>query len=247
WFLLCAVKRFLINEREHARAAKRGGAVTHLPFDGAAAEGRYQLEAADLSTPDKLFDRAWAVSLIERVHRLLQQEYALEGKTDRFDRLSHFLAGDKAEVTYAEVGRALQMTPGAVKVLPSGALATREQVLRFRTEAAGRQQQVGRRSDVYALGAILYHLLTGRPPFVGETLADLLPQVAHGEPLRPRQFNPAAPVDLETICLKCLEKEPARRMARSIGGRSAPDRSCPSRWLGIQPPNGPMSPHRRRR
>ncbi|MBU6400312.1 MAG: sigma-70 family RNA polymerase sigma factor, partial [Verrucomicrobia bacterium] len=58
----------------------------------------------------------WAVSLIERVHSLLQQEYALEGKTDRFDRLSHFLAGDKAEVTYAEVGRVLQMTPGAVKV-----------------------------------------------------------------------------------------------------------------------------------
>ncbi len=116
WFLLCAVKRFLINEREHGRAAKRGGAATHVPLDGATAEGRYRLEAAEQSTPDKLFDRAWAVSLIERVHQLLREEYALEGKAGLFQGLNIFLSGDKVEVTYAEAGVPLHMTPGAVKV-----------------------------------------------------------------------------------------------------------------------------------
>lgn len=97
-------------------------------------------------------------------------------------------------------------------------------------QAATDRGKISRRSDVYALGAMLYHALTGRPPFVGGTLAETLSSVLHAEPVRPRLLNPAVPADLETICHKCLEKESSRRYSTA---RELADEL--GRWLRNEP------------
>src|SRR5262249_708252 len=80
-------------------------------------------------------------------------------------------------------------------------------------QAQGRSKQVGPAADTWALGAILYECLTGPPPFRAASPLDALLQVINEEPVPPSRLNPKIPRDLETVCLKCLRKEPGQRYA----------------------------------
>jgi eukaryotic-like serine/threonine-protein kinase len=84
-------------------------------------------------------------------------------------------------------------------------------------QARGNGKFAGPAADVYSIGAILYELLTGRPPFLGETSLETLQQAIRDDPVPPRRLSPKTPRDLDVICLKCLEKEPQKRYVNALG------------------------------
>jgi RNA polymerase sigma-70 factor (ECF subfamily) len=115
-FLLASLKHFLSNERDRASAVKRGGRVNIVPLEVETAEGMYRLEPPDLNTPEKVFERRWALTLLARTLARLRDEFAAGGRQEMFVRLEGYLTGERETVPYARLAEDLGMSEGAIKV-----------------------------------------------------------------------------------------------------------------------------------
>ncbi len=115
-FLLAALKHFLSKEWARAKALKRGGGRAPVPLDTTGAENRYRREPEDNATPEKLFERRWALTLLDQVLTRLSEDYAATGKRALFEQLQGCLTGDRHLLPYAEHAARLGVSEGAVKV-----------------------------------------------------------------------------------------------------------------------------------
>jgi len=118
-FLLMAMKRFMAKEWEKVQAQKRGGHIRHVPFQFDTAETRYAQEPADTSTPEQVFEKQWALTLLQSVLQRLRADYAQDGKRRLFETLEPCLIGSRETQPYATLATQLDMTEGAVKVTVS--------------------------------------------------------------------------------------------------------------------------------
>lgn len=114
-FLLSSLQNYLANEWRKAGARKRGGGRTTLSLDFEKGEHRYRLEPVDDWTPVRIYERRWALTLMERALDRLHDEYDGAGKPELYEALKPQLGGDGPAASYADIGRRLGMTEGAVK------------------------------------------------------------------------------------------------------------------------------------
>jgi RNA polymerase sigma factor (sigma-70 family) len=115
-FLLGALKNFLANEWDKARAQKRGGGQTLIPIDVQNAETSFAIEPADNVTAEMIFERRWALTLLDKVMQQLRDEYVRDGKAVLFEELKSTLTGASRSAPYAEIAARLGTSEGAVKV-----------------------------------------------------------------------------------------------------------------------------------
>lgn len=115
WFLLTAFKCFLANEWDRTQAQKRGGGQQIVSFDGMSAEERYLHEPEDAASADQLYDRRWALDLLEGARSRLRAEYTEADRAERFKYLEAFLPGGQPTLSQAEIGEKIGMTEGSVK------------------------------------------------------------------------------------------------------------------------------------
>jgi RNA polymerase sigma factor (sigma-70 family) len=113
-FLLAALNHFLSNQRDRASAIKRGGRHTLVPLDPENAEQRYQLESPTALTPAMIFDRRWALAVLEQALQRLRLEFVNTGRAAQFERLKGFLEGEVGRGDYQSAAADLRVSPGAV-------------------------------------------------------------------------------------------------------------------------------------
>jgi len=223
---LVALKMILAGSHagpaELARFRQEAEAVARLQhpnivqvFDFGADEGRpfMALEFVDSSlaqhltgTPLPIVQAAqWVCTLARAVHHAHQH-----GIIHRDLKPANILIARAGAVKIADFGMAKIMTgAGAGQTKNDAILGTPSYMAP--EQAEGNTKAIGPATDIYGLGAILYELLTGRPPFLGDHPLDTLEQVRRQEPVVPSQLRGKLPRDLETICLHCLAKDPAKR------------------------------------
>jgi RNA polymerase sigma factor (sigma-70 family) len=114
-FLLACLRHFLSDERDRARAQKRGGGQALVSFDEQVAENQYRLEPTDEKSAEKLFDRRWALTVLDQARARLRAEYVRAGKTGFYESLAVLEAGGPDTPSYAEVAAQLRATESAVK------------------------------------------------------------------------------------------------------------------------------------
>ena len=114
-YLVASMSHFLANQRDMGRRLKRGGGAVHFGFDLETAERRYHLEPPDERTPEHVFVRRWALTLLNRVMIALREVYAKNSKAELFDRLKPYVTGED-DTPYEALGRELELSEGAVKV-----------------------------------------------------------------------------------------------------------------------------------
>jgi RNA polymerase sigma-70 factor (ECF subfamily) len=113
-FLLTMLKRFLINEWHKAASLKRGGHLTHLPLDAQDAERRFATEPE--MAPDAMFERRWAMTLLDQTLQKIEAEFAAAGKSAAFQAMKHCLTLDRGYIPYAELAQQTGMNEGAARV-----------------------------------------------------------------------------------------------------------------------------------
>lgn len=114
-FLLVALKRFLFNEWDRSRTLKRGGAVQHVPLDADDAEERFLKEPAVSASPERQFERRWALTLLDRAMATLKEEYTRDSRQAEFDTLKDYLSAPRGSIPYADIAAVLGVPQGTAR------------------------------------------------------------------------------------------------------------------------------------
>jgi RNA polymerase sigma-70 factor (ECF subfamily) len=115
-YLLTALKHFLSKEWEKARAQKRGGGIAPLSLDFKDGDSRYGIQPAAGLTPEQMYDRQWALTLLDRTMQELADEYSTPQRSEQFRLLKGFIIGEESDTTYRDIAKQLDMTEGAAKM-----------------------------------------------------------------------------------------------------------------------------------